>query len=165
MPRAAWPVPVREFLRRRRDVCARGRAPAHLRDQGRPRGTRLHGSDDGAAGLERMEGRGAEGELDRARGRGRLADGAEMIAEATWIDRQLPQRDEVFIDHVGYFVADLDAAGAQLERFGFRVSLSNVQTNADARGALKPSGTSNRLPRRQRGILPVPPAAPDTPPA
>ena len=54
---------------------------------------------------------------------------------ARWTERQLPQRGEVFIDHVGYFVADLDAAGAQLERLGFRVSLVNVQTNADAKGS------------------------------
>src|SRR6185312_7152460 len=72
-----------------------------------------------------------------------------------WAERQLPERDEVFIDHVGYFVADLDTAGAQLERLGFRVSLANVQTNADASGALKPSGTSNRLARLRRGFLEI----------
>jgi hypothetical protein len=72
-----------------------------------------------------------------------------------WTDRQLPERDEIFIDHVGYFVADLDLAGAQLERLGFRVSLANVQTNADAEGSLKPSGTSNRLARLRRGFLEI----------
>ena len=30
----------------------------------------------------------------------------------TWTDRQLPVDEEVFLDHVGLFVRDLDAAGA-----------------------------------------------------
>lgn len=80
-----------------------------------------------------------------------------------WVDRQLPERDEVFLDHVGYFVADLDAAGTQLERLGFRVSLTNVQTNADASGALKPSGTSNRLARLKFGFIEMLAATHDTP--
>lgn len=80
-----------------------------------------------------------------------------------WADRQLPHGDEVFLDHVGYFVADLDAAGAQLERLGFRVSLTNVQTNADANGELKPSGTSNRLARLKRGFIEILAATHDTP--
>ena len=81
----------------------------------------------------------------------------------TWIDRQLPERDEIFIDHVGYFVHDLEAAGAQLERLGFRVSAINVQTNADASGALKPSGTSNRLAKLKFGFLELLAATHDTP--
>jgi hypothetical protein len=82
---------------------------------------------------------------------------------SNWADRQLPEGDEVFIDHVGYFVADLETAGAQLERLGFRVSLANVQTNADAKGALQPSGTSNRLARMPRGFLEILAATHDTP--
>jgi hypothetical protein len=82
---------------------------------------------------------------------------------ARWTERQLPERDEVFIDHVGYFVADLDAAGAQLEKLGFRVSLVNVQTNADQNGELKPSGTSNRLARLKFGFLEILAATHDTP--
>src|SRR5437762_4630527 len=81
----------------------------------------------------------------------------------SWANRQLPERGEVFLDHVGYFVTDLDAAGAQLERLGFRVSLTNVQTNADASGALKPSGTSNRLARLKRGFIEMLAATHDTP--
>lgn len=81
----------------------------------------------------------------------------------TFIERQLPQRDEVFLDHVGYFVHDLDAAGAQLERLGFRVSLTNVQTNANAKGELVPSGTSNRLARLKFGFIEMLAATHDTP--
>lgn len=81
----------------------------------------------------------------------------------SWTARQLPARGEVFIDHVGYFVHDLEAAGAQLERLGFKVSLVNVQTNQDASGALKPSGTSNRLAKVQLGFLEILAATHDTP--
>jgi len=80
-----------------------------------------------------------------------------------WIERQLPERSEVFVDHVGYFLHDLAAAGAQLERLGFRVSAVNVQTNADASGALKPSGTSNRLAKLKFGFLEMLAATHDTP--
>jgi len=79
------------------------------------------------------------------------------------MERQLPERDEVFVDHVGYFVQDLAAAGAQLERLGFRVSAVNVQTNADASGALNPSGTSNRLAKLKFGFLEMLAATHDTP--
>jgi Glyoxalase-like domain len=70
-------------------------------------------------------------------------------------DRQLPQGDEIFLDHVGYFVADLEAAGRQLERLGFQVSPLNVQCNANERGALLPTGTSNRLALLDRGFIEV----------
>lgn len=82
---------------------------------------------------------------------------------AHWAGRQLPERDEVFLDHVGYFVADLEAAGSRLERLGFRVSLTNVQTNADANGELKPSGTSNRLAKLKFGFLEILAATHDSP--
>ena len=81
----------------------------------------------------------------------------------SFIERQLPERDEVFVDHVGFFVHDLAAGGAQLERLGFRVSAANVQTNADASGALKPSGTSNRLAKLKFGFLEMLAATHDTP--
>src|SRR5215213_5916328 len=80
-----------------------------------------------------------------------------------WADRQLPQDEEVFLDHVGYFVSGLAAAGARLERLGFGVSLANVQTNADASGALKPSGTSNRLAKLKRGFIEILAGTHDTP--
>ena len=81
----------------------------------------------------------------------------------TWAERQLPACGEVFIDHVGYFVHDLDAAGRQLDRLGFRVSAVNVQTNVDPSGALKPSGTSNRLAKLKFGFLEMLAATHDTP--
>jgi hypothetical protein len=86
-----------------------------------------------------------------------------MRAPLQWADRQLPAAGEVFLDHVGYFTADLAAAGAQLQRLGFSVSPVNLQQNADARGELRPSGTSNRLAILRRGFLEVLAATHDTP--
>jgi hypothetical protein len=82
---------------------------------------------------------------------------------AAWTDRQLPAGGEVFLDHVGYFVASLHEAGRVLERLGFRVSPVNLQQNADAAGALKPSGTSNRLATLRRGFIEMLAATHDTP--
>ena len=79
-----------------------------------------------------------------------------------WVDRQMPAGDEVFLDHVGFFVHDLDDAGRRLERLGFQVSAINVQTN-DVGGELRPSGTSNRLARLRLGYLEVLAATHDTP--
>ena len=86
-----------------------------------------------------------------------------MAASPQGSGRQLPVGEEVFLDHVGYFTHDLDAAGAQLERLGFAVSPINLQQNADAEGRLKPSGTSNRLAVLRRGFLEVLAATHDTP--
>ncbi|MGN6574004.1 MAG: VOC family protein [Pseudolabrys sp.] len=80
-----------------------------------------------------------------------------------WADRQLPVGNEVFLDHVGYFTADLAAAGGRLERLGFAVSPVNLQQNADTDGRLKPSGTSNRLAILRRGFLEVLAATHETP--
>lgn len=63
----------------------------------------------------------------------------------TWTERQLPEGDAVFLDHVGWFVENLDIAKAQLERLGFQVSVENVHMNMGADGVQRPSGTINRL--------------------
>src|SRR5436305_8389570 len=102
----------------------------------------------------------AEGELDRPRGRGGLANRAERMS---WAGRQLPEHGEIFLDHVGYFVGDLDAAGVRLVRLGCRLSQINVQTNADASGTLTPSGTSNRLAKLRFGFIELLAATHDTP--
>jgi hypothetical protein len=79
------------------------------------------------------------------------------------IDRQMPEGAEVFLDHVGYFAAELDAAGERLRRLGFQVSDVNVQYNADADGRLTPTGTSNRLAKLRRGFIEVLAATSETP--
>ena len=80
-----------------------------------------------------------------------------------WIERRLPQDDELFLDHVGWFVPDLDAATAAMERLGFAVSPQNVHYNADADGNLVPAGTVNRLVTPELGYLEFLAASADTP--
>ena len=46
-------------------------------------------------------------------------------------DRQLPRGDEIFLDHVGHFVADVEAAGRALARAGFAPTPVSVQVNPD----------------------------------
>ena len=53
-----------------------------------------------------------------------------------WIDRQVPEGDEIFYDHIGYFVPNLETAGAQLEKLGFQVSAINIQYNENEAGEL-----------------------------
>ncbi len=80
-----------------------------------------------------------------------------------WVERQQPKGDEVFLDHVGWFVGDLDAAAAELERLGFRVSPENVHMNRQADGSQLPSGTVNRLATPALGYLEFLGARGDTP--
>ena len=72
-----------------------------------------------------------------------------------WIDRQVPEGDEIFYDHIGYFVPNLETAGAQLEKLGFQVSDINIQYNENEAGELIPTGTSNRLAKLNRGFIEV----------
>lgn len=58
--------------------------------------------------------------------------------------KQLPTGNELFLDHVGYFLADLEGAAARFGRLGFTVSPVNIHYN-DAGGELVRSGTANRL--------------------
>ncbi len=72
-----------------------------------------------------------------------------------WVDRQSPEGDEIFYDHIGYFVPDLEIAGAQLEKLGFQVSDINIQYNENAAGELHPTGTSNKLAKLNLGFIEV----------
>lgn len=72
-----------------------------------------------------------------------------------WIERQLPEANEIFLDHVGFFVADIDAAGGVFERLGFTVTPVNTHYNADADGNLVKSGTANRLSTFSIGYIEV----------
>ena len=58
--------------------------------------------------------------------------------------KQLPTGNELFLDHVGYFLADLEGAAARFGRLGFTVSPINIHYN-DAGGEMVRSGTANRL--------------------
>lgn len=54
-------------------------------------------------------------------------------------DRQLPLAEEIFLDHVGHFVRDREAAAIALERAGFAPTPQSVQVAPDG----MPTGTGN----------------------
>ena len=66
-------------------------------------------------------------------------------------DRQLPLGDEIFLDHVGHFVPDREAARRALIRAGFAPTPVSVQ--ADPAGA--PTGTGNVCAMLARGYVEV----------
>jgi hypothetical protein len=69
-------------------------------------------------------------------------------------DRQLPAGGEIFLDHVGHFVRDPEAAGKALQRAGFAPTPISVQVNPDpAGGAPLPTGTGNITAMLRRGYL------------
>ena len=79
-------------------------------------------------------------------------------------DRQLPLAGEIFLDHVGHFVRDPQAASDALARAGFAPTPPSVQTNPDpAGGTARPTGTGNVTAMLARGYLEVLFKTADTP--
>ncbi len=74
-------------------------------------------------------------------------------------DRQLPLGSEIFLDHVGHFVPDREAASAALTRAGFAPTPVSVQSNPDG----TPTGTGNVTCMLTRGYLEVLFKTADTP--
>jgi hypothetical protein len=75
------------------------------------------------------------------------------------VDRRLPHKDEIFLDHVAHFVADPEAASRALTRAGFASTPVSIQVNADparpAGGPPRPTGTGNVTVMLDRGYLEV----------
>jgi Glyoxalase-like domain len=69
------------------------------------------------------------------------------------IDRQLPQGDEIFLDHVGHFVRSPDAAAQALARAGFTATPVSIQVNPDGSGGEQPTGTGNTCAMLRRGYV------------
>jgi len=69
-----------------------------------------------------------------------LASQSSFPAEA---DRQLPVGEEIFLDHVGHFVRDPDAASRALVRAGFAPTPVSVQVATDSTGVQNLAGTGN----------------------
>lgn len=79
---------------------------------------------------------------------------------------QTPAGSEIFLDHVGWFVPDMQATAGLFERLGFILTPFVAQTNADPNGgAPVPAGTGNRCAMLRRGYLEFLAAVPevDTP--
>lgn len=77
--------------------------------------------------------------------------------------RQLPERGEVFLDHLAHFVPDLDTAAAALERLGFVLTPRTPQMTAAPDGSLVPAGTANRCVMLEEGYVEFLTAVADTP--
>jgi hypothetical protein len=77
--------------------------------------------------------------------------------------RQLPVDGEVFLDHVGHFVADADAAAAALAKAGFFAAPRSVQVVPDGHGGTTPTGTGNVTAMFARGYVEVLFKTADTP--
>jgi hypothetical protein len=82
-----------------------------------------------------------------------------MIAAAQPIDRQLPIDDEIFLDHVGHFVRDPEAASRALIRAGFAPTPASLGVNPDG----GPTGTGNVTAMLRRGYVEVLFKTADTP--
>jgi hypothetical protein len=69
----------------------------------------------------------------------------------TKLARQLPAQEEIFLDHVGHFVRDREAAAAALLRAGFAPTPASVQVAPDG----TPTGTGNVCAMLARGYVEV----------
>jgi hypothetical protein len=79
-------------------------------------------------------------------------------------ERQLPLGGEIFLDHVGHFVADPEAASAALARAGFAPTPPSVQVNPNpAGGQPQLTGTGNITAMLARGYIEVLFRTADTP--
>ena len=74
-----------------------------------------------------------------------------VSADKAEADRQLPQGEEIFLDHVGHFVADREAASRALARCGFAPTPVSIQVNPDG----TPTGTGNVCAMFARGYIEV----------
>ena len=69
---------------------------------------------------------------------------------------QTPAGDEIFLDHVGWFVPDMEKASRQFEDLGFVLTPFVAQHNADPKGgAPVPAGTGNRCAMLRQGYLEI----------
>ena len=68
--------------------------------------------------------------------------------------KQLPADGEIFLDHVGWYVRDLDDAGRVFGRLGFPLTPCSVHGDRDPEtGAVIPQGSANRLALLEQGYL------------
>jgi Glyoxalase-like domain len=78
-------------------------------------------------------------------------------------DRQLPVGGEIFLDHVGHFVRDPEAASRALARAGFAPTPLSVQVNPGPDGTTRLTGTGNVTAMFARGYIEVLFKTADTP--
>ena len=76
-----------------------------------------------------------------------------MQAARPEADRQLPLGEEIFLDHVGHFVRDPDAASRALVRAGFAPTPLSIQVNPAPDGSERLTGTGNVTAMLARGYI------------
>ena len=77
-------------------------------------------------------------------------------AQTTQTRRQLPVGHEIFLDHVGHYVRDAEAAGRALRRVGFAPTPISIQSDKDpASSGLIATGTGNITAMFARGYMEV----------
>jgi hypothetical protein len=76
-----------------------------------------------------------------------------MHAARPEADRQLPLGEEIFLDHVGHFVRDPDAASRALARAGFAPTPMSIQVNPAPDGSERLTGTGNVTAMLARGYI------------
>ena len=77
---------------------------------------------------------------------------------------QLPLGEEIFLDHVGFFVRDVEAGKRALARVGFAPTPISVQTNPDPKGGeARLTGTGNVTAMLSQGYIEVLFKTADTP--
>ncbi|HEY7666482.1 MAG TPA: VOC family protein [Xanthobacteraceae bacterium] len=77
-----------------------------------------------------------------------------MISDARrQADRQLPLGEEIFLDHVGHFVREPDAASRAFERAGFAPTPVSIHSNAAPDGSRRLTGTGNVTAMLARGYI------------
>lgn len=91
-----------------------------------------------------------------------MTDLATLAATGT----QVPAAGEIYLDHAGWFVADMDRASAAFARLGFPLTPYSVHGDRDPEtGEHRLVGSANRLAMLERGYLEIltPVAGTDTP--
>lgn len=73
----------------------------------------------------------------------------------SFAERQLPQGDEIFLDHIAHFVRDSGAAAQAMTRAGFAPTPVSVQTNPGPNGTQVPAGTGNITAMMTRGYIEI----------
>ena len=79
------------------------------------------------------------------------------------MNRQLPKGDEIFLDHIGHFVPDVESARRALIRAGFAPTPVSIQVNPEPGGASRPTGTGNVTAMLSQGYVEVLFRTTDTP--
>ncbi len=83
------------------------------------------------------------------------------MSERPFAQRQTPEPGEIFLDHVGWYVPDIEHSGAAFERLGFTLTPFTPHTHESASGERTPSGTANRCAMIELGYLEILCAVPD----